>query len=166
MKKMLSLLLIFTLITSCTNPSMEDGLESLTASLAELEASLLLVDVDGMISDVATMQLQVEQMEVTVEEQNAAMEEAVAKMAEIKLRLEGILEDAQNWASAEQVATLRDRVAQVSEGIAMLVFVADYDYDGVMNGLDQCPDTPIEDINNVDGVGCAPDQTPITTDGD
>ena len=40
----------------------------------------------------------------------------------------------------------------------MLVFVADYDYDGVINGLDQCPDTPITEISEVNGVGCSPSQ--------
>ena len=35
---------------------------------------------------------------------------------------------------------------------------ADYDYDGVMNGLDQCPDTPITEVSEVNGVGCSPSQ--------
>ena len=53
---------------------------------------------------------------------------------------------------------VRYKVAESSDGISMLVFVADYDYDGVMNGLDQCPDTPITEINDVNGVGCSPSQ--------
>jgi len=156
--------LTFTLgmVASCVNPSMERGLESLEASLAELEASLILVDIEQMKIDLETMQSQVEQMEVDLE---TSVDDALAKMADIKLRLESILETAEDWATDEQVQNLLAQVQEVSEGIDMLVFIADYDYDGVMNGLDQCPDTPITEINNVNGVGCAPNETP-TTDGD
>ena len=40
----------------------------------------------------------------------------------------------------------------------MRLFVADYYYDGVIYGLDQCPDTPITEISEVNGVGCSPSQ--------
>jgi len=86
------------------------------------------------------------------------LQDALVKLQELKEKLaevQAILDEA---ATAEQVAALRDKVAEVSEGIAMLVFIADYDYDGVMNGLDQCPDTPITEINEVNGVGCSPSQ--------
>tara|TARA_B100000900_G_scaffold244839_1_gene208198 strand:+ start:895 stop:1401 length:507 start_codon:yes stop_codon:yes gene_type:complete len=158
--------LTFTLgmVASCVNPSMEEGLESLESALAELEAQILLVDIDKMKTDVATMQSQVEQMEVDIAEYNASVEDALAQMADIKLRLEGILETVEEWATDEQVQNLLAQVQEVSEGIDMLVFIADYDYDGVMNGFDQCPDTPITEINNVNGVGCAPGQTPISGD--
>ena len=35
----------------------------------------------------------------------------------------------------------------------MLVAVADYDYDGVLNALDQCPDTVLN--ATVNGQGCS-----------
>ena len=60
-----------------------------------------------------------------------------------------------------QVAALAAQFAIVNDKVQQLVFLADYDYDGVINGLDQCPDTPITEINNVDAVGCAPGQTPV-----
>ena len=61
-------------------------------------------------------------------------------------------------ATSEQVQSLLAQVQDANDKVKQLVFLADYDYDGVMNGLDQCPDTPIEEINQVDGNGCSPSQ--------
>lgn len=36
----------------------------------------------------------------------------------------------------------------------------DDDNDGVPNNIDQCPNTPTEDVNDVDSQGCAPGETP------
>ena len=43
-------------------------------------------------------------------------------------------------------------------GVDQLVAVADYDYDGVINAFDKCPDTPLNEINNVNSDGCSPSQ--------
>ena len=161
MKKLLFAVIGFAII-GCTNPSMEEGLARLTETLAQLEAEIVAADIDGMVADLESMTTQVEQAQIDVDESNAAMEEALVTIASIRERLaatQALLDEA---ATAEQIAALRDKGAQISDGISMLVFIADYDYDGVMNGLDQCPDTPLADINNVNGVGCAPDQTPVT----
>ena len=157
MKKILFAVIGFVMI-GCTNPSMEEGLADLTAQLAQLEAELVGVDVAGMQADLEEMTAQVAQAQIDVDESNAAMEAALVTIASIRERLAAVQALLDEAATVEQVAALRDKVAEISEGIAMLVFVADYDYDGVMNGLDQCPDTAIEDINNVNGVGCSPAQ--------
>ena len=157
MKKLLFAVIGFVMI-GCTNPSMEEGLADLTAQLAQLEAELVGVDVAGMQADLVEMTAQVEQAQIDVDESNAAMEAALVTIASIRERLAAVQALLDEAATAEQVQTLRDKVAEISEGIAMLVFVADYDYDGVMNGLDQCPDTPLTEINDVNGVGCSPSQ--------
>lgn len=157
MKKILFTLIGLAMI-GCTNPSMEEGLADLTAKLAQLEADLVAVDVAQMLTDLETMTAQVEQSQIDLDEYNEAQEEALLTIASIKERLAAVQVLLDDAATVEQVQALRDSVAQVSDGIAMLVFVADYDYDGVMNGLDQCPDTPITEINDVNGVGCSPSQ--------
>ena len=157
MKKILFAVIGFVMI-GCTNPSMEEGLADLTAQLAQLEAELVGVDVAGMQADLEEMTALVAQAQIDVDESNAAMEEALVTIASIRERLAAVQALLDEAATVEQVATLRDSVAEISEGIAMLVFIADYDYDGVMNGLDQCPDTPIEEISSVNGVGCSPSQ--------
>ena len=157
MKKILFAVIGFIML-GCTNPSMEEGLADLQEKLAAIEAEMAQVDIDQMTSDLATMNEQATQALADMEERNEALADALVKMQELRERLaevQAILDEA---ATVEQVQALRDKVAQISEGISMLVFVADYDYDGVKNGLDQCPDTPITEINDVNGVGCSPSQ--------
>lgn len=158
MKKILFAVIGFVMI-GCTNPSIEEGLADLTAKLAQLEADLVAVDVAQMMADLETMTAQVEQAQIDVDESNAAMEAALVTIANIKEKLAAVQAILDEAATVEQVQALKDKVAEISEGIAMLVFVADYDYDGVMNGLDQCPDTPITEISEVNGVGCSLSQT-------
>ena len=85
-------------------------------------------------------------------------EAALVTISEIKDRLAALQVTLDLAATEEQIADIKIKVAQISEGIALLVFKADYDYDGVMNGLDQCPDTPITQISSVDANGCSPEQ--------
>ena len=157
MKKLLFAVISLVLI-GCTNPSIEEGLANLTEQLAQLEADLVGVDVEGMQADLAEMTAQVEQAQIDVDESNAAMEAALVTIASIRERLAAVQVLLDTAATVEQVQALRDKVAKISEGISMLVFIADYDYDGVMNGLDQCPDTPITEISEVNGVGCSSSQ--------
>lgn len=157
MKKLI-LSMVALLAIGCANPSMEEGLANLQEQLTALEAELAQVDIDQMTSDLETMNAQATQALADMEETNQNLEDALVKMQELRERLaevQAILDEA---ATVEQVQALRDKVAEISDGISMLVFIADYDYDGVMNGLDQCPDTPITEINNVNGVGCSPSQ--------
>ena len=157
MKKVLFAVIGFVMI-GCTNPSMEEGLADLREKLAQVEAELVAVDVDGMLADLEEMNAQATQALADAEASNEALEEALVQVGNIKDRLQALQVLLDEAATVEQVQALRDKVAEISEGIAMLVFVADYDYDGVMNGLDQCPDTPITEINDVNGVGCSPSQ--------
>ena len=161
MKKLLFAVIGFVMI-GCTNPSMEEGLADLTAQLAQLEAELVGVDVAGMQADLVEMTAQVEQAQIDVDESNAAMEAALVTIASIRERLAAVQVILDAAATTEQVQAVTAQVQEISEGIAMLVFIADYDYDGVMNGLDQCPDTPLTEINDVNGVGCSPTQVPTT----
>ena len=156
MKKIL-FAVIGSILIGCTNPSMERGLENLNASLAELEASFVALDIEQMQADLIAMNEMATSMIVTAEENRIAMEEALITVASILEGLENVRISLEEAATVEQVQILRDKVAQISEGIARLVFLADYDYDGVINGLDQCPDTPITEINNVDNTGCTID---------
>lgn len=157
MKKILFAVIGFVMF-GCTNPSMEEGLANLQEKLAALEAEMAQVDIDQMTSDLEAMNAQATQALADMEEHNQALADALVKLQELRERLAEVQTILDQAATVEQVQALRDKVADISDGIAMLVFVADYDYDGVMNGLDQCPDTPITEINDVNGVGCSPSQ--------
>ena len=86
------------------------------------------------------------------------------QIAQIRIGLQDILATMQTKATKQQMQELLAAVQEVGAGVDQLVAVADYDYDGVINALDKCPDTPLKDINNVDAQGCAPGQTPETDD--
>jgi len=160
--KKLVLSMVALLAIGCANPSMERGLESLQANLDTLEAELLAADIDGMLADLAAIS---DMAEDALADANQLNEDMVANLATIDSILVGLATAQtalENAPSKEQVAALAAQVNELGEGISMLVFIADYDYDGVMNGLDQCPDTPLSEINDVNGVGCSPSQTPTT----
>lgn len=153
MKKILFAVIGF-ITFSCTNPSMEEGLVRLTESLAELEAQFEGLDIPQMQADLADMEADVAQMTKDVEAANLAMEDAILEINAISKMLDSILDDVKDLATTEQIQAILTDVEGIQSMIDQLVFLADYDYDGVINGLDQCPETPIEEINNVDAVGC------------
>jgi len=80
------------------------------------------------------------------------------QIAQINLTLDQILITVQTFATKEQVEGILDDLTKMGEGIDQLVSTADYDYDGVINALDKCPNTPIDEINNVNSDGCSPSQ--------
>jgi predicted KAP-like P-loop ATPase len=132
-----------------------DGLE---AALAELEASLLALDIDKMSADLIEMNDIVAQLTVEQEEANEAAAQALLDIQDILTNLNAIKVKLENAITKDQIASLAAQFAEVNEKVQLLVFLADYDYDGVMNGLDQCPDTPITQINSVNENGCSPEQ--------
>ena len=171
MKKVL-LLLGFLLTLSCVNPSMERGLESLNDSLAQLEIAIDDLGIPQMIDDLDSMNTIVGQLILDVEEYSAQMEEFNQKVLEIQAALEAMLTQVQGiteevngmivttggLATTEQMQNLLSQVQEFQEGVDILVAIADYDYDGVQNALDKCPDTPLSEINNVNSDGCSPSQ--------
>lgn len=86
------------------------------------------------------------------------------QIAQIRIGLQDILATMQTKATKQQVQELLAAVQEVGEGVDQLVAVADYDYDGVINALDKCPETPFSEINNVNAYGCAPGETPVSDD--
>ena len=157
MKKLIFAVLSFILV-ACSNQSIEEGLDDLNARLVELEQQLAAIDANALITDINDIIAQVETIEQINEENKQAIAEAMATLTDLHDQLAAILVQIQEAATVEQLQAINEKVQNISEGISMLVFVADYDYDGVINGLDQCPDTPITEISEVNGVGCSPSQ--------
>lgn len=178
MKKTIIAVISFVMV-GCANPSLERGFESLSESLAELDAAFIALDIEQMQNDIATAQDAVDQMTLDMEATEAMLQEMADNLAwgddfdttvlgqltameqivlNITVRLQETLVTVENMATSEQIQGLLAQVQDANDKVKQLVFLADYDYDGVMNGLDQCPDTPIEEINEVDVNGCSPSQ--------
>lgn len=162
MKKIL-FAIISVVIIGCTNPAMDEKLASLNEALAELAAQILAADIDTMISDLESITAQADQALADAENSNLIVAEALVTIENIKTNLASAQVHLDNAATTEQVDSLAAQVAEMTEGINILVFIADYDYDGVMNGFDQCPDTPFNEIIEVNGIGCSSTQTPTTS---
>jgi chromosome segregation ATPase len=152
MKKILLILGLISFV-SCTNPSMERGLESLNSALAELEAAMSEVNVDQMITDISTMQDQIESIENDVQVYEEQVTEWESQIQTILANLESVTALIESSATNDQLQDILDDLEHNQSLIDMLVAVADYDYDGVLNALDQCPDTVLN--ATVNGQGCS-----------
>lgn len=163
--KKLVLSIVFGIVTfgsvACTNPSMENGFAKLNDALAELEQAIASLNIAQMEVDLAQINTDIAQIVADLETQQNVWDDAIAQIAEIRLSLQELVDDSNNWATTEQLQQLALDVETFGEGIDLLVLKADYDYDGVINALDKCPDTPLDQINNVDSDGCAPEDEPV-----
>ena len=88
--------------------------------------------------------------------------EVMLLLAEIKISLNGVLAQVKTLATKEQVAAINSMLQDMNTDLDWYISIQDFDYDGVMNGLDKCPNTPLTEINNVNDQGCAPGETPVT----
>lgn len=153
MKKLVLIMVAMFGFLSCENPSVEDGLARLEASLAELEAAMAGVDVDQMVTDIATMQDQVETMETDIEGYELQVEEWENQIQSILADLAAAQEIVESAATKDQIADILADLEATQQLIDTLVLIADYDHDGVVNGLDQCPDTEL--FATVNEQGCS-----------
>jgi hypothetical protein len=153
MKKLVLIMVAMFGFLSCENPSVEDGLARLEASLAELETAMSGVDVDQMIADVSSMQTQVETIQTDIDAYNEQAEGWLTQIDEILVDLAALQVIIDNAPTKDQVADILADLERTQEMIDTLVLLADYDYDGIINGLDQCPDTEL--FATVNEHGCS-----------
>jgi hypothetical protein len=161
MKKLVLIIVALFSFASCENPSVEEGLASLEASLAELQAAMSGVDVNQMLADIATMQDQVETMETDIEGYELQVAEWELQIQNILADLEGVQAIIDDAATKSQTDAIMEDLTDIQEMIDILVLIADYDYDGVVNGLDQCPDTELG--LTVNEQGCSEEQAAALT---
>ena len=162
MKKILAVLSVI-LVSACTNLSAEEGLARLEAALADLQLAMEGVDVNQMLTDIASMQDEVESMENDVNLYVEQVEEWEAQIQSILADLATAQELVDNLATTEEVNAILADVQGIQAMIDQLVLLADYDYDGVINGLDKCPDTELG--LTVNEEGCSEEQAAALTAG-
>ena len=155
MKKLLAV--ISFIIIGCTNPALEKELDILTNSLEELEATMLAFDVEAMLADIEAIKTQATQAISEAEGSNTILQEALTRLDSIQIDLAEVQTGLDSLVG-EQFPRLKAKFAEITAGVDMLVLLADYDFDGVINGLDQCPDTPITQIISINENGCSPQQ--------
>ncbi len=157
MKKLIFVVLSFILV-ACSNQSIEDGLDDLNAKLVELEQEIVALDAQSLLSDISKIADQVAAFEAQNEENQAVIAEIMATLGSLNLQLAEINEAIEAAGTMDQIQAIKVKLQEINEGLAFLVFTSDYDFDGVINGLDQCPDTPITQISSINENGCSPQQ--------
>jgi hypothetical protein len=155
--------ILFLFLLGCTNPSMEDGMSKLSNSLAELAKAIESLNIPKWQEDLQDINEEATQILYDLEDAEGSWQISINLIEDIRIKLQNILNESNDWATSQQMDSLLVQIQEFGEGIDELVLRADYDYDGVLNGLDRCPDTPLTKINQVDFWGCAPGEIPITS---
>ena len=146
--------------TSCTNPRLEDELGS-------LREQILAIDIDKFNSDIIDLRSSISDISLSVDdiisdiieytnEYNETNAELLLSLEDMSDSLSSISVVLSSAATSDQVSVLRAQIEELSASLAILISYQDYDFDGVLNGVDECPDTPLEDRSSVDDTGCVP----------
>ena len=145
-------------LVSCINPSLETGLDTLRDEIERLQSQVKVVDVNGLVDGVIELESTVDTLVIQFDTLDVTMEELQQMISTLQETVSD-LEDA--YSSLAPDGTLQGilvKLEKIQEGIDVLVARADYDIDGVINAIDECPDTPITEIKQVNDVGCSPSQ--------
>ena len=145
-------------LVSCINPSLETGLDTLRDEIERLQSQVQIVDVNGLVEGVIELESTVDTLVIQFDTLDVTMEELQQMISTLQETVSD-LEDA--YSSLAPDGTLQGilvKLEKIQEGIDVLVARADYDIDGVINAVDECPDTPITEIKQVNDVGCSPSQ--------
>ncbi len=142
-------------LVSCINPSLETGLDTLRDEIERLQSQVQIVDVNGLVEGVIELESTVDTLVIQFDTLDVTMEE----LQQMISTLQETVSDLENaYSSLAPDGTLQGilvKLEKIQEGIDVLVARADYDIDGVINAIDECPDTPITEIKQVNDVGCS-----------
>ena len=150
MKKLILTLVAATTLVACDN-GMEEGLESLSESLAAIIADLE-ATTTGIQTQVTDINADLASAVEMVESVEAEVANAISIIDQIQLDLDAAILSLDNAATTEEVLAVTAQVELLAEAIQTLEEVGDFDYDGIINILDQCPGT--EPGVEVDTTGC------------
>ena len=163
--------------------SIADGIAAYQDAMIEYNAHLMmyneaLLEYNDAMLAYADAQIAADQFLASVGEITASMMSSLTKLremsesgnqwaevmlllAEIKISLNGVLAQVKTLATKEQVAAINSMLQEMNNDLDWYVSIQDFDYDGVLNFADKCPNTPITQINEVNANGCAPGETPV-----
>lgn len=145
-------------LVSCVNPSLQTGLDNLREEINNLQAQVVSVDVSSLVSNVEELESAVDNLIIQFDTLDTSMGELQQMISTLQETLSNL---EQQFSTLAPNGTLQDilvKLEKIHEGIDTLVARADYDIDGVINAIDECPDTPITEIKQVNEVGCSPSQ--------
>ena len=129
-------------------------MDALREKLLSIDISKLDSDISDLRSSIADITLSLETIiSDLVESTNESNAELLLSI-DISSSLSDILVVLGSAATSDQVSVIRAQIEELSANLDILISYQDYDLDGVINAVDQCPNTPLEDRSSVDATGC------------
>jgi uncharacterized phage infection (PIP) family protein YhgE len=145
-------------LVSCINPSLETGLDTLRDEIEKLQSQVQVVDVSGLVESVTELESTVDTLVIEFDTLDTTMNELHQMITTLQEGLDNLQQQLSTLAPNGTLQEILIKLQRIQEGIDTLVARADYDIDGVINAIDECPDTPITEIKQVNEVGCSPSQ--------
>jgi chromosome segregation ATPase len=149
MKK--TILLLFMIIISCANPNMQEGLDNLRSQLSQISNQINTMNLNELTQKVNELKSLIENLVIEVDSAQPTLNTLQETLSLLLIRINEL-------PTEEEIQDVLSTIEEIQSGIDVLVARADYDIDGVINAIDECPDTPISEINDVNEVGCSPSQ--------
>ena len=144
-------MLLFMIIISCTNPNMQNGLDDLRSQILQISDQIEVIDLSELTQKVNELKLLIENLIIDADSAQPTLNTLQETLSLLLIRINEL-------PTEEEIQDVLSTIEEIQSGIDVLVARADYDIDGVINAIDECPNTPISEINDVNEVGCSPSQ--------
>jgi len=145
-------------LVSCVNPNLQTGLDELKEQIEALQTSVAIADFDGLLTQFEELENAVSLLVIETEAAQVSLSELGTMITSLQEQLNELEDRFSELAPGGALQGILERLQEVHRQVDILVGWADYDYDGVVNAVDKCPDTPITEINEVNEEGCSPSQ--------
>jgi len=146
------------IIVSCVNPNLQEGLDNLKIEIETLESQVQSVNIPDLVEQVELLESALNNLVIVSEGTAVTMNELQQMITTLQEGLDNLQQQFSTLAPNGTLQELLVKLEKIHEGIDTLVARADYDLDGIINAMDECPDTPITEIKQVNEVGCSPSQ--------
>ena len=146
------------ILVSCVNPNLEEGLDNLRSEIEKLQSKVQVLDVNGLVENTIQLESTVDNLVIQFDTLDITMLELQQMISTLQETVSDLEIAFQSLAPDGTLQGILVKLQRIQEGIDILVARADYDLDGIINAVDECPDTPITEIKQVNEVGCSPSQ--------
>jgi len=137
---------------------MQNGLDDLKSQILQISDQIEVIDLSELTQQVNELELLIENLATESELLSIPAEEIAENLNTLQQTLELILVKVNELPTNDDIQSILSTIGEIQLGIDVLIARADFDLDGVINAVDDCPDTPISEINDVNEVGCSPSQ--------
>tara|TARA_B110000902_G_scaffold261126_1_gene335333 strand:- start:70 stop:519 length:450 start_codon:yes stop_codon:yes gene_type:complete len=146
------------IIVSCTNPNIQNGLDDLRSQILQIGDQIEVIDLSELTQQINELEISIQNLATESELLSISAEELAENLNTLQQTLELILVKVNELPTNKDIQDILSTIEEIQSGIDALITKSDFDLDGVINAVDDCPNTPISEINDVNEVGCSPSQ--------